>query len=523
LYCADFVDRLNYANVFKVARKELVDALDRNGMCGHFYFDKWHLQGPFMLNPGHPQMFVMKDIALHLCATLGLPAREVDVEHLVVNRGRRGDIYPAYNHPRDQSLVSQRSVYSLALKALDLRQFIQHCYETIAKEGDQLLLPAPRLEGFKRALAAHQAALAAPKPTRVNPYAGLPPHRFWKNAVAEVATPRDVSPLNRALGVITPQSRVATAGSCFAQHISRTLLAQGLQYYVAETAPADMSEDEARTRHYGVFSARYGNVYTARQLLQLWQMAYGEFVPEESAWRDRDGAFVDPFRPNIGESFSSEAAVLESRRDHLAAVRRMFETLDVFVFTLGLTESWMRRSDGAVYPVAPGVVSQHANYAEYRFHNFTHDEVRGDLIEFLGRLFRVNPRARVILTVSPVPLIATYEDEHVLSATTYSKSVLRSVAQELAHAFRTVTYFPSFEIITGAYSKGAYFEDDQRNVRPAGVAHVMNVFMRTLVAGSEAAVPEIDDGDIDSRSELLREIKDSADVVCDENLIVSRP
>ena len=32
---------------------------------------------------------------------------------------------------------------------------------------------------------------------------------------------------------------------------------------------------------YGIYSARFGNIYTARQLLQLIQRAYGEFVPVE--------------------------------------------------------------------------------------------------------------------------------------------------------------------------------------------------------------------------------------------------
>ena len=34
--------------------------------------------------------------------------------------------------------------------------------------------------------------------------------------------------------------------------------------------------------------------------------------------------------------------------------------------------------------------------------------------DFLGSLSKVNPRVRVILTVSPVPLVATFENRHVL-------------------------------------------------------------------------------------------------------------
>jgi hypothetical protein len=91
----------------------------------------------------------------------------------------------------------------------------------------------------------------------------------------------------------------------------------------------------------------------------------------------------------------------------------------------------------------------------------------------------LNPRARVILTVSPVPLAATARrDQHVLTATTYSKSVLRVAAETLVSRFRHVEYFPSYEIITGAFSRGAYYADDLRNVLEDGVSHVMRLFMR---------------------------------------------
>jgi hypothetical protein len=254
--------------------------------------------------------------------------------------------------------------------------------------------------------------------------------------------------------------------------------------------------------------------------VQLFKRAYGLYQPQENAWLARSGQFVDPFRPNIGEEFVTEQDVVVKRDAHLSCVREMFENLDVFVFTLGLTESWLNTSDGAVYPVAPGVVSQHEHYSNYAFKNFTHEETRNDMIEFLGLLRSVNRNARVLLTVSPVPLIATYENEHVLSATTYSKSILRAVAGELSKAFDFVSYFPSYEIITGNFNKGAYYESDLRSVKPEGVAHVMGVFMEYMVASGKinpkegAAFEKQPD-----KKTLLAEIEINADVICDEELI----
>ena len=40
----------------------------------------------------------------------------------------------------------------------------------------------------------------------------------------------------------------------------------------------------------------------------------------------------------------------------------------------------------------------------------------------------------------------------------------------------SVSYFPSYEIITSTHSRGAYFEPDLRSVRETGVSHVMRIF-----------------------------------------------
>lgn len=121
----------------------------------------------------------------------------------------------------------------------------------------------------------------------------------------------------------------------------------------------------------------------------------------------------------------------------------MFQNSSVFVFTLGLTETWRAVADGAAFPVAPGVVSDAVAPEPYEFHNFTYAEVTADLNRFLEDLRHVNLAVRVVLTVSPVPLTATYTDEHVLVATTHSKSILRAACSAAEAAFDFVYYFPS--------------------------------------------------------------------------------
>lgn len=75
-----------------------------------------------------------------------------------------------------------------------------------------------------------------------------------------------------------------------------------------------------------------------------------------------------------------------------------------------------------------------------------------------------------------MPLAATATDNHVLVATTYSKSVLRSVAGELSEDHADIHYFPSYEIISSHPARGMFFEPDLRNVNPFGVDLVMRHF-----------------------------------------------
>ena len=370
----------------------------------------------------------------------------------------------------------------------------------------------------------------------VTPYSGLPDHCYWSRSHRGVA-PGQIDPVVRGGFTLTPGMKIATAGSCFAQHIARHLQGQGYNYLVTEAAHPVISAEVARSFGYGVFTARYGNLYTARQLLQLARRARGEFTPAEDAWEDADGRLIDPFRPNVQPGgFASRAEFDRAREVHFEAVRRMMAEADVFVFTFGLTEGWRSRRDGAVFPLAPGVAGGAFDPEAHEFVNFTVAETVADFTEFVGLMREVNPGVRVLMTVSPVPLIATArEDESVIAATAYSKSVLRVACEELRTALPDCHYFPSYEVITGNYARGAYYGPDLREVEAAGVAHVMRLFMThytdapppeappapvaaPVAAGTAAGEPGAAASAAD-RAAFKDRIARALEVVCDEEMI----
>ncbi len=314
-----------------------------------------------------------------------------------------------------------------------------------------------------------------------NPYSDLPVERFWRKAVVNLP-PFAVDPRPKAAFAIGPNDRVATGGSCFAQRVAEALREAGFNYYVTETAPEGTPRTEAEARQFGTFSARYGNLYYTRQFVQLFDRAYGRFEPELKSWQREDGRYVDPFRPTIEPAgFSGEAEVIAARDIHFAQVRHLFETLDVFVLTLGLTEGWRWTADGAALPLAPGVAGGSFDPALYTCVNAGAAEVLGDLRGFLERLRSVNPGARAIFTVSPVPMIATYMDRHVMESNSYSKSVLRVAAGEVCDGSDpNAVYFPAYDVVTSNVNAGRYYNDDQRTINDAGVRHVMRSFLATF-------------------------------------------
>jgi hypothetical protein len=345
------------------------------------------------------------------------------------------------------------------------------------------------------------------------PYTSLPDKAFWRRTVVS-PRPDQVDPVGTFDVKFTVDTKVATAGSCFAQHIARHLKHSGYNYFVAEPGHPILPGAVRKSYNYGLFSCRYGNIYTARQLWQLFRRAYGEFTPQEDAWHEAPDVVLDPFRPTTQPGgYSSVDEMRRDREQHLAAVRHMFETLDVFVFTLGLTECWRSRADGAVFPLCPGVQGGEFDPERYEFYNQPVEDVIADLTLFRRALARVNPAAQIIFTVSPVPLVATAEPgENVLSATTYSKSVLRVAAESLRRRFDNVHYFPSYEIITGAFNRGAYYASDLRNVLETGVSHVMGLFMHYATGDDAEVARESEEApdDFVTMSEKLVEVE------CDE-------
>ncbi|MCW1955666.1 MAG: GSCFA domain-containing protein, partial [Roseobacter sp.] len=267
----------------------------------------------------------------------------------------------------------------------------------------------------------------------------------------------------------------------FAQHISRALQANGNPWVNAEPAPASASPALAARFGYGVYSARTANIYTGK-MLALWVvLARDPSLCDTIELWESDGRFRDSLRPGLEpDGFASRAECLEMLAVTARAFARSVREAQVFVFTMGLTEGFESAQTGQPYALCPGTLAGTYDAKQHSFVTYRYPAILTSMKSAIRGLRALNPKIKVLLTVSPVPLTATATAAHVLLATQYSKSVLRAVAGDLSDMAGDIDYFPSYELIAAPPTRAQFFAPNMRSVAPEGVALVMEHFFRGM-------------------------------------------
>ena len=343
-----------------------------------------------------------------------------------------------------------------------------------------------------------------------HPYEQLGPKAFWRSAVAGPKS-CDLSQIFAPKFGLTARDPIATAGSCFAQHIGPALRAAGCCVVDAEPAPSLLPPDQAARFGFGIYAARFGNIYTPRQLRHLLAEALAPSPPPPLIWT-RGARFFDALRPTIEpDGFDSPQEIALHRAAHLAALRRGLATTSLFILTLGLTEAWQDIGSGRVLPICPGVIAGVYDPAATRFLHLRYSDILADLAAIRSDLQRLNPKMRLLLTLSPVPLRATASGEHVLCANAASKASLRAAAGDFAADHADVDYFPAYELITTPRDISANFLPNLRQVQPQAVARVMAAFLSAY--GLAQAPPR------PPRRETAPDPAAPEDLICEEALL----
>jgi hypothetical protein len=155
--------------------------------------------------------------------------------------------------------------------------------------------------------------------------------------------------------------------------------------------------------------------------------------------------------------------------------RDLIRSAEVFVFTFGLSEIWFNKLSGQVFWRAIP-----KDLFDESIHAFRVSTVAENVanIRDIHRLVKTfNPEAKVVFTLSPVPLMATFRPVSCLTANSVSKAVLRAAIDEVyREGHDDLFYFPSYEIIRELPHYP--FNPDNRHPTAQAVEFVMSKFER---------------------------------------------
>jgi GSCFA family len=167
---------------------------------------------------------------------------------------------------------------------------------------------------------------------------------------------------------------------------------------------------------------------------------------------------------------------------------KRFREAGCFVFTLGLAEVWEDSETHGVF--WRGVPQAIFDASRHVFRLSTVAENEENIVNLIRLIREVNETAPIVLTLSPVPLRATFRDISCVSADAVSKSVLRvALNSVMERQLPGVFYWPSFELVKWAgpvLDSRAYDDPDARHVNRYLVYTIVSAFVRAFY-GEEAA------------------------------------
>jgi hypothetical protein len=216
---------------------------------------------------------------------------------------------------------------------------------------------------------------------------------------------------------------------------------------------------------------------------QIFEYTFENWKPDLRWWTaPRSNKIQDPYRRVILYDNLKEAE--EDFAQHRQHSRKALEKAEVLILTLGLTEIWQDQVDGSVICLPAGpYVNAGGDMSRYRFRVSRYEENFKNLERIYEIMATHNPDCKILMTVSPVNLWATFRrDSDVISASCNSKATLRAVADEFTARHENVYYFPAFEMATiyQPLSGLTYFSESRENfhINKATVKFIMRHFFK---------------------------------------------
>ena len=275
---------------------------------------------------------------------------------------------------------------------------------------------------------------------------------------------------------IEAEDHIFAIGSCFARGVEGALAGRG---FVVESMTDVFDQDEPRSPGMAPIGFTSKDS-TASMLNELsWALRPGTDFPWSALVPHAEQEWVDP---HAGRAlrFAGRQRTIQRRKLLLDLMRRV-RHCRVVVLTLGLAEAWYDNETGHYLNMTPTSGMRKARPGRYNFHVMDYSQTMADLEE-IHRLLSAggHPEVKIVVTVSPVPLMATFSGRDVVIANTHSKSLLRAAAEAWSAAHANVQYFPSYEIVMNSDPARTWAEDGRHLQGPVS-RHVMEFFVKHFV------------------------------------------
>jgi hypothetical protein len=296
--------------------------------------------------------------------------------------------------------------------------------------------------------------------------------------------------------IIGPQTRVIGLGRYFASHFVRWFADRGFNRQQPELPYSTL--------------LRYGAaVESAPILAQQLRSVFGDFNPDDAPWLGADRQKV------------------RATREQQMAFRETLQCADVLILALGVSELWYDRITGD--PFRRAIPRHQFTPERHVFRVLTVAETTACLQQIEAIRAEHMPQMKVVFTVSPMRLRATFRPISAVTANSVSKAVMRAALDEFLRGQpddlgRTLFYFPSYEIITDVFRDP--FTEDNSHIQPSAIEHVVDLFARTytnlMSAVQSRPFPNEDVPRIQSIGQVSELEAKNAELqqICDQRMVV---
>jgi len=213
-------------------------------------------------------------------------------------------------------------------------------------------------------------------------------------------------------------------GSCFARHVAKNLSKAGYRCNHLEI-----------TEH---INTTYANKYFVEWLRN----------------KDYENDITKRFQELLPESWGIDNILLSLKE------------CNVFILTLGVAPAFFDRQTGAYVLPKSSELNNRVLADKYEFKNTSVAQNLENVKYLIDFVRELSPDCSVVVTVSPIPLMASFNYQSCVVADCLSKSTMRIVAEELVHNsnYKDIYYWPSFEFFRwGGSSASAFFGADDGN------------------------------------------------------------